>query len=637
MRGSLDICFDTWDRQGAGYVFLSNKSSKGSWRDISFRWPEDRNIIKQTFEDLSNNKSDIYWAPLIFSTRERSGDNVISAKTLFADLDPVDPRELDIEPTVAWESSQGRYQALWYLDEPLSPSQFERINKSLSYYIGADKGGWDLSQVLRIPGTYNHKYDPPRKGKLLWTRDHIYNRKEFENLPEPTINSQQPDVSLVQLLSQYRKVIPKKVSKILQYPSSRITEGQRSDMLWYIESELVAAQIPIEDIVTLIRLSPWNKYKGRADEVKRITIEVTKVYENSQSGAIKVIDEAEDSEPRSSLPFVSHSKLMSNMRAHPGWLIRDLWMKKSHGFVAGEPKTFKSTITLDIALSVTSGVPLWNKYEVEETGPVILVQNENSDWIIKDRVEKIMNYKGLGGMAKVDSKNPRKIVVEFPEEQPIYFLNNYGYSLSDPLHCELMEDMVAEIKPALVIFDPLYLMIDGDVNSAKELQPVLQWLMDLKNDYNTAVMVVHHWNKSGSNPRGGQRMLGSATLHGWVESALYIQLQNEIDKDRSSKISIEREFRAAGLMPRLNMGISMGKMGEASYSVDLGEINPEVDPLILMDLLSCYPQGLNIRQVAAELGISRDKVARMVNRSNGKIISDKKGRTTTLRLGKEEV
>lgn len=626
----LQTCFDTWKRQGKGYVFLSYKIGS-SWKDKPFQWPAERENIERLFDSLSAKKAEIYWTPLMYTGDRKLKEYAKPANTLFADLDPINPDTLEIRPTIAWESSPGRYQALWWLDDKLIPADLEALNRNLSYYIGADRGGWDLAQVLRVPGTKNYKYDPPKQGKLLWASSALYNRKIFDRIPAPVVEALSTDTTLVQLLHKYRKEIPKKVSQVLQYPPSRIQEGRRSDTLWFIESELVAARIPLEDIVRIIQLSPWNKYRGRTDEWKRITTEVTKVYNSNQGSAL---EEAEEEDTK--LPWVGFSGLMSNMGLQPGWLIRDIWLKRSHGIVAGEPKTFKSTVALDIAVSVASGVPLWNNYPVEETGPVLIIQNENSDWIIRDRMEKILNSKNLIGKV---SGGPKVFDISFPNDYPIYFLNNYGYSFTDPLHRQELEAMIQEIKPILIVFDPLYLMFDGEINSAKDLQPILFWLLGLKNTYKTAVMVIHHWNKSGSSSRGGQRMLGSTTLHGWTESALYIQTKEEdsLTDNGESKVEIEREYRAAGVFSKLTLNIKMGQFGDPSYRINMEETAKGSDPGALMDLLSVYPQGLTIRAAAKELDASRRKITQLVERTNGKAVMVKDGKNIIIKLsGAEE-
>jgi hypothetical protein len=209
----------------------------------------------------------------------------------------------------------------------------------------------------------------------------------------------------------------------------------------------------------------------------------------------------------------------------------------------------------------------------------------------------------------------------FPQELPIGFLNNAGYNFEDPLHRSSLEATLNEIKPVLVIFDPLYLMFDGEINSAKELNPVLGWLLEIKNNYNVAVMVIHHWNKNGVSSRGGQRMLGSTTLHGWTESAIYMQSQGGEDES-VAKVILEREFRGTGLFPKLDMEIRMGQPGTPFYEVRVEKAKAG-NPVDLLDLLSMYPGGMSARNAAEELGVARRTIAKLVEDSKGKILLEK--------------
>src|SRR5690606_10233999 len=86
--------------------------------------------------------------------------------------------------------------------------------------------------------------------------------------------------TFLELLRKHKKRIPPNVYRLLQYPPEEVTKnvGRRSDVLWRIEHELRRAQIPLDDVVELSRLSAWNKCRGRRDEQKRIYTEAAKVY-----------------------------------------------------------------------------------------------------------------------------------------------------------------------------------------------------------------------------------------------------------------------------------------------------------------------------------------------------------------------
>ena len=598
----IDILFNVWNAQKVhGYVSMSERNTNlsstedGYWKDRSWKWPQDKAKVQEWYNEHSQKEGyDIYWSPAVYSKPGRHQQDVISHNVLYADLDPVDPRTLATKPSIAWESSPGRYQAVWIHSNDLSVEDWLARNRNLSYAVGADKSGWDLTQVLRVPGGKNHKYKPVVKGKLLWQK-----WENITSIPESEVEVVVDEVSthenlLLRLLTKYKREIPAKVSRMLQYPPSRIEPGHRSDMLWYLESELVKSQIPLEDIVVLIRDSAWNKYRGRSDEQERIYTEVSKVYQQSIQGTLRVSEPVDD-------VLASYEDIMGSLVDRPGWLIRDIWMRNSHGIVAGEPKTYKSTITTDIAVSVASGAKLWDKYEVDDPGPVLIIQNENAPWIVKSRLESIIESKGLVGNVV---RNGRILTITWPPVLPIYHINNSGFSLDSSEDCDMLMSYIEKIRPKLLILDPLYLMFNGDINSAKELSPVLQFLLSVRDTYGCSIMVIHHWNKNGSSSRGGQRMLGSATLHGWTDSSLFLS-RDEGD------VVIEREFRSAGPGGKLVLQIDSD---EVRYRVRVGEKDAQGENSngVVLDYLSMYPGGQRMADIVRGTGLSKYEVSKVL-------------------------
>ena len=61
-------------------------------------------------------------------------------------------------------ASPGRYVALWRVDSPIS----DTLNKRMTYAVGADRAGWDCTQLLRCPGTINFKYLQCPRVMVLW-------------------------------------------------------------------------------------------------------------------------------------------------------------------------------------------------------------------------------------------------------------------------------------------------------------------------------------------------------------------------------------------------------------------------------------------------------------------------------------
>lgn len=48
-------------------------------------------------------------------------------------------------------------------------------------FVGGDAGAKDLARMLRVPGTKNYKYKPPRSVDLIRDSGEVFNRRELEN------------------------------------------------------------------------------------------------------------------------------------------------------------------------------------------------------------------------------------------------------------------------------------------------------------------------------------------------------------------------------------------------------------------------------------------------------------------------
>jgi len=636
---AIEFLMKVWGHtcEEGDYVFLSTKSRPANnWRDhyLEFK-PGIKKKLREFLQEYNPKSNDIYFCPLGFKGKKRRKPLVRPVNVLWSDIDDGNPK---IKPTILWESSPGRLQGLWFLRSKLDPQDGADLNKSLTYYMDADKGGWDLTQVLRVPGTYNHKYatlpavrvidcDFSRTFSAAKIRRRIGHADSSKEKNSGALSGSS-SLTFEQIFSKYRRKIPPKVKQLLSAKTA--TQGKRSDIIWYIENTLSDIGIPPPEIITLIKNSVWNKYKGRSTEDEQLNRELKKIVEKDIDVPKESKAEAEVEEAiTEGLTVESFSEVMTSRSASPGWLVKDYWLKNSHGIVAGEPKSFKSTLALDLCISVASGEPFHGN-EVHHPGPVVYIQNENATWIMKDRMEKMANDKGLIGAVH---REDDKISVEWPQDIPLHFVNNSGFLLTDPVHQQLFEKILEQYKPVLVVLDPLYLMFDGDINSAKDLASTLSWLLECRYKYNTGIMVIHHYNKGGAatTSRGGQRMLGSTTLHGWIESAWYIQAdtsEDEIDEgqEHSALITLQREFRGSGIVPKLDFSITMGDVGEPVYSVEIDKHTPPAEKkkkpsstpqTIEEDILAFMKtrkKGTTENQLIKATGYSKDQIREAIDR-----------------------
>lgn len=578
----LQVLSRIWGRQ-TGYVFLphidgaartTEERRKGYRENRAFRWPADRDIILEHLNE--HGQDDLYFTPAVFNGKRRIEQNLAPERALWADLDEANPQTFDqnYRPTIAWESSPNRYQAVWLTDQPKTGASWAgQENHRLSLYLGADKSGWDSTQLLRVPGRANHKFIyGPRAvvGELLWDGGPRYQWSQFDDLPEVGTVDQSVDLVDDELLMSIDRHevwgrVKLKVSKLVrEYMASRTSEGaDRSDVLWQIERELADAGCSIAEIVAIIRPSVWNKYSGRADELKRLKIEAAKAVAERTD-----ILETEDTTARPDEPSWG-SDWFHTPTIRPRWLVQDIWAEGACGFIAGAPKSYKSWTALDLALSVATGLPFLGEFAVRQQGPVLYLQEEDPVTLVKDRYRLVLEGKDqrwhpdgflalqttpptqtLGFEAPGAQKGLRRSLDVLHQPAPgvvhVDMQVQSGFIASDPGWQSWLEERVAQHRYRLVIIDTLTTTAgDIDTDRAQELMgKMLKPLKVIAQKHNTAICIVHHNRKGDSGGRAGQEMLGSVALHAWVDCALYARTKDgrKITLDRESKSSLDLRF-----------------------------------------------------------------------------------------------
>jgi len=605
----LDVVWGT----RRGYVDVPSKT-RGHWMPFIAEWPQDRAIIRRRIRDCVDSGWDVYFSVAQFRKGYRREEETLPTDWLWADLDVEDPVFMDEEgllPTLAWESSPGRYQAMWKLDRELEPAIQTKLNRRLTYALAADRGGYDLTQVLRPAGTKNFKYgtripfggerkkDPTTAPdvEVLWhLPDLIYTPRGVLDAVKVLEAEQGTDQRGIRrkVLEMDRHVMVGRLTartrRLLTTPENMVVAGERSHRLWELECLLAEQGLEEDQIVELVRSTAWNKWKGMGSEerqllqdarkavrhvAKRAAADVRKDTPEDGAGQAVVGEDQEGTAEERDF-FIPYSQFIEDRLPTPRWLIEDIWAVDSHGFIGGEPKVSKSTFSMAMALAVASGKPFLGRYRVPEPGPVLLIQEENAPWMVQDRFKKLAHSMGL--MSRYLGKKNGKYVIDFArDDYPLFLLNNYGFDLTTEEDCQLMRDEIKKRGAKLVILDPFYLMMgDANINNQHEVGPLLKWLTAVRYETNCAIAIVHHWAKYNENTthrRPGQRLIGTAIQHGWVESGLYLAAEGYNEEKDELEVKVEREFRNSKPLVPLTIKWKMGAPGELDMEVETFDYN----------------------------------------------------------------
>lgn len=601
MPDALDLLSVAW-RDQKGYVCLSfrnatlSKEEPGYWRDMTFTWPSGRAKVEAAIKEATKRGRDVYWSPAVYASPQRASEGVLGrVHTLWADLDEVDPRKLppQLKPTAAWESSPGRFQALWLLDKPLPPQEQSSLNQRLTYAIGADKGGWDLTQVLRTPGTHNHKYPDHPPVELLYLNGHQLNARTLSHdLPEvtkaaPTLTAALQDPKAVMA----RHKLSARMKELIR--ARFATVGQRSDRLWELECLLAEAGMDATEIVSITKWTVWNKFKGRHDELDRLFTEATKAINHvnpaEQPDLPDAIEDDEDIGPVTWTEFDSEHKPIT-------WVVQDIWGESEVGFISGLPKSYKSWVAIDLAVSVASGTPFLGQFE-SKRGNVLLIQEEDPRVILQDRLVKVAGHKKL---VEVHPTSDTTFEMKYDLPDNLFIISNQGFTLTEEW-LELLEQWINERNIKMLILDPLMMIAGGGFDEFKAFEfmdKVLKPLKRLRARTRSAVVIVHHHLK-GSTTASARDMYGSVALWAWEEAALHLQISGVV----GGHVTAER-FSKHALLPPLT--ITIGDVSE-TWAPEIGTGQSGGD---VYDVLKTMEAGATVEELTTYMGLSRETITR---------------------------
>ena len=219
------------------------------------------------------------------------------------------------------------------------------------------------------------------------------------------------------------------------------------------------------------------------------------------------------------------SDLLAEPDAGPTpFLVDQLLVDRCLGATQGAPKIGKTWVVLECGIAIATGRPAFGRFEIPQTGPVIVILEEAGRAALHRRLDALA----------------RGNAIDREELAGFHFAANRRIRLDDPGWQNDIVDAAKEIKPRAVLFDPLARLKAStrDENSQTEFAPMLEFLRDLRDEADAAVIFVHHTG------HGGDHLRGTSDLESWWESKLTIKKTT----DGSSIAAEHREAEAAPMV-----------------------------------------------------------------------------------------
>lgn len=479
-----------WRKQPGQFFCLSTKSISGKWRDHWFRKRELKTVADFIRENSDKN---IYFCPHGFSKPERKKEFALPPKMLYADLDEADPRKIDLKPTIAIESSPGRYVGLWETDEPIE----ESLNRRLSYSIGADVSGWDLTQVLRVPNTRNYKYHSTPRVRIMWNDGPTYEIVRLEKIIPKLKNVMGDDIDndAGKVFKKYEKKMRPWLRRELIH--GKPTPGKRSEVLWKMQNEMIEIGMSRDEAFDLLWVCPWNKFKNRRNGHEQLWRELDKSLDQHFAGYKKEAANDDDPLAFNPLPRAMSDVVMRNIQ----WLVPGMLARGEVTIVEGDPGRGKSYFVQMIAGYICDGKPIPSESPYTPiAGRVAYFDTENT----ADTVTKL------------------RLIENGIENLGDYWQGEDPFSIDDEEKWERVGEALEKFRPTLIVFDTINTYIGGaDTYRSSETQQALAYFKQLAVRFNCSVVLLRHLTK-GSKDKALYRGQGSIAFTGVARIVLTV-------------------------------------------------------------------------------------------------------------------
>jgi len=218
--------------------------------------------------------------------------------------------------------------------------------------------------------------------------------------------------------------------------------------------------------------------------------------------------------PEGAEPRLAFARISAIERLPEGerWLVEGFLSAAGIAVLASAPKAGKTWVALSLATAVASGEQALGYFHVPSPGPVLLFHAEDDPRSVRERIESLCLAQRLN-----------------LEALPIHVITAEALKLDDAAHREKLEELVAHLKPKLLILDPLVRLHSGAESYVGHVAELFGYLRTLQRRFQLAILVTHHVakNRSGGGAQPGHAMRGSGDIHAAYDHGATLQRQQD--------------------------------------------------------------------------------------------------------------
>ena len=204
------------------------------------------------------------------------------------------------------------------------------------------------------------------------------------------------------------------------------------------------------------------------------------------------------------------------------WLIKDIFERDSIVSIFGQAKSGKSFVTVDMAACVANGKD-WYGHKTKKSAVVYLAGEGNRNISRRFKAYESLNDTTLGNA-------------------PL-FISTRGARLLDDKDHSLLKDTVNQVadnydEVGMIVIDTLQRNFgQGNENSTEDMSAFIERVDDLKDEYNAAIVLVHHSGHGTTARARGSSVIQASVdweykvVRSDIGSQMYVELSQTLVKD----------------------------------------------------------------------------------------------------------
>lgn len=441
-----------------GLVYSPAKGD--TWTQKFFEWPKEALQLHDWIMACSHD-SDVYLSPVLYKERQAVKSAIKYSQVVWVEFDgdtEIDFRDVPIPSAIVQTSSSTHLHAYWKTDE-LNVQTLEDINRRLTLYLRADSSGWDATQLLRPPDTWNHKYTPSLPVKTSHFVSNPTPVGAFQVAPRvvaptPVLEHQNllsaKKVLLAHLLSpSLRKKINEEVAPV----------GSRSSFLARIALELAEEGLFHQEITSILHHvdERVGKFALRTDRLERLS--------SLAEFALLKVNTEDETVVYDFQQILDHTESLD-------WILEG-WLHTS-GFliITGAPSVGKTQLCLQFAVDLTSKQQFLGKKILGKDISVLILSLE------------------------MDFRQIKFVLLSQSEQWDPSFDKTKIQVVDENGGLTGFETLIEKYQPSVVIIDSLSELLEEGPKADEQAKAVMRWIRKVRRRYNCAIVAIHHNRKA---------------------------------------------------------------------------------------------------------------------------------------------